>query len=131
MPEVIETQVVVLGGGPGGYAAAFHAADKGKKVILIDARERPGGTCLHVGCIPSKALLHAAKLITDARDAAHIGLTFAAPKINLDGVTRSRKVNHVVGLGRFVDDHTVEVEGKGRFRFEHAIVATGSIPAMP
>src|SRR5438034_2869090 len=86
MPDTIESQLVVLGGGPGGYAAAFHAADKGKKVTLIDAAERPGGTCLHVGCIPSKALLHAAKLITDARDAAHVGVTFAAPKIDINGV---------------------------------------------
>ena len=69
MPDTIDTQLVVLGGGPGGYAAAFLAADHGFKVTLVEARERPGGTCLHVGCIPSKAVLHAAKLITDARDA--------------------------------------------------------------
>ena len=69
MAEVKETDLVVLGGGPGGYAAAFLAADKGMKVTLIDARDRLGGTCLNVGCIPSKALLHTAKLITDARDA--------------------------------------------------------------
>ncbi len=86
MAEVIETQLIVLGAGPGGYAAAFLAADKGMKVTLLDAGERPGGTCLHVGCIPSKAVLHAAKLITDARDGASIGVTFAAPKIDLNGV---------------------------------------------
>ncbi|HEY7152637.1 MAG TPA: FAD-dependent oxidoreductase, partial [Gemmataceae bacterium] len=86
MAEVHDTQLLVLGAGPGGYAAAFLAADKGMKVTLIDTRERPGGTCLHVGCIPSKAVLHAAKLITDARDAAHIGLTFAPPKIDINGV---------------------------------------------
>ena len=86
MPETIETELVVLGAGPGGYAAAFLAADKGMKVTLIDAGEKPGGTCLHVGCIPSKALLHAAKLITDAREAAHFGLHFDPPKIDLDGV---------------------------------------------
>src|SRR5581483_4956835 len=82
----IETHVAVLGAGPGGYAAAFHAADKGKKVVLIDAGERPGGTCLHIGCIPSKAILHTAKLITDARDGSQFGVTFAAPKIDIAGV---------------------------------------------
>ncbi len=86
MADVIDTQLIVLGAGPGGYAAAFLAADRGMKVTLIDARELPGGTCLHVGCIPSKACLHAAKLITDVRDAAHIGLTFQSPKIDLNGV---------------------------------------------
>src|SRR5580704_13644965 len=86
MAEVIETQLVVLGAGPGGYAAAFLAADKGMKVTLIDGRERPGGTCLHVGCIPSKALLHTAKLITDVRDAKELGLDFGAPKVDIAGV---------------------------------------------
>src|SRR5438477_7842818 len=86
MAEVIDTQLVVLGAGPGGYAAAFLAADRGQKVTLIDARERPGGTCLHVGCIPSKAVLHSAKLITDARDAARVGVKFAPPEIDLAGV---------------------------------------------
>src|SRR5262245_57978430 len=81
-----DTQLLVLGGGPGGYAAAFLAADHGFEVTLVEARERPGGTCLHVGCIPSKAVLHAAKLITDARDAGHVGLTFAPPKIDINGV---------------------------------------------
>src|SRR5881296_3687548 len=88
--ESVETQLVVLGAGPGGYAAAFLAADKGMKVTLIDASERPGGTCLHVGCIPSKALLHAAKVITDARDAAHLGITFGEPKIDLDAIRKQR-----------------------------------------
>src|SRR5438067_422893 len=86
MPDTIETQLVVLGGGPGGYAAAFLAADHGFKVTLIEARERPGGTCLHVGCIPSNAVLHAAKLITDARDAEHAGLKIAPPQIDINGV---------------------------------------------
>src|ERR1700730_7975534 len=89
MAEVIQTQLVVLGAGPGGYAAAFLAADKGMTVTLIDPRERPGGTCLHAGCIPSKALLHAAKLITDARDAEHVGLKFGPPQIDLAGVRGS------------------------------------------
>ena len=83
MAERSESQLVVVGAGPGGYAAAFLAADKGLKVTLIDAGEKLGGTCLHVGCIPSKALLHAARLITDARDAAPWGISFAAPKIDV------------------------------------------------
>ncbi|HWG42830.1 MAG TPA: dihydrolipoyl dehydrogenase [Gemmataceae bacterium] len=149
MADVIDTQLVVLGAGPGGYAAAFLAADKGMKVTLFDARERPGGTCLHVGCIPSKAVLHAAKLITDARDAAHIGLTFAPPKIDINGVRghltkvvdtltgnlarlcKARKIDYVNGRGRFVDGRTVEREGGARYRFENCIVATGSVPARP
>src|SRR5438477_5110512 len=121
MPDIIDNDLVIIGAGPGGYAAAFLAADKGMKVTLIDARERPGGTCLHVGCIPSKAVLHAAKLITDVRDAAHIGVTFEAPKIdingvrghwqkvvdtlskNLAGLAKARKVAYVQGRGQFVD----------------------------
>jgi dihydrolipoamide dehydrogenase len=149
MTDVIDTQLIVLGAGPGGYAAAFLAADKGMRVTLIDTRERPGGTCLHVGCIPSKAVLHAAKLITDARDAAHIGLTFAPPKIDINGVrghwmkvvdtltgnlgrlSKARKINYVVGRGKFIDGRTIEVEGGARYRFENCIVATGSVPAVP
>ncbi len=149
MADVIDTQLVVLGAGPGGYAAAFLAADKGMKVTLIDAAERPGGTCLHVGCIPSKACLHAAKLITDARDGAHIGITFAPPKIDISGVRnhwrkvvdtlsgnlaklcKARKVDYVTGRGQFVDDKTIEVQGRGRYRFENCIVATGSSPTRP
>src|SRR5436853_5743054 len=86
MAEPTQSDLVVLGGGPGGYAAAFLAADRGLKVTLIDAAERPGGTCLFVGCIPSKALLHVARLITDAQDAKACGLTFAAPQIDVPGV---------------------------------------------
>ncbi len=149
MADVTETQLVVLGAGPGGYAAAFLAADRGMKVTLIDARERPGGTCLHVGCIPSKACLHAAKLITDVRDAAHIGLKYGAPTIDVNGVrghwqkvvetltgnlsrlSKARKIDYIVGQGKFVDGRTVEVEGRGCYRFENCIVATGSVPARP
>jgi dihydrolipoamide dehydrogenase len=149
MPELIDTELLILGGGPGGYAAAFLAADHGMQVTLIEARDRPGGTCLHVGCIPSKAVLHAAKLITDAREAEHIGLSFAAPKIDINGVrghwqkvvdtlsknlvglSRVRKVNLVQGLGRFVDGQTVEVEGGQRYRFQKCIIATGSSPTIP
>jgi len=149
MPDTLETDLVVLGAGPGGYAAAFLAADKGRKVTLIDPTDRPGGTCLHVGCIPSKALLHAAKLITDARDAAHLGITFGEPKIDLNlvrkhrfGVTdrlsnnlvqisKARKVDYVIARGKFVDGQTIETENGNRYRFQHCIVATGSTPARP
>src|SRR5260370_11738056 len=86
MADIPETQLLVLGAGPGGYAAASHAADKGMKVTLIDATKKPGGTCLHVCCIPSKALLHAAKLITDTRDAADLGIHFEQPRIEVNGV---------------------------------------------
>src|SRR5947209_20081093 len=88
--QKIETEVAVLGGGPGGYAAAFLAADRGLHVTLIDAAVKPGGTCLHVGCIPSKTLLHAARLITDAKEASAFGINFAAPKVDIN-VLRAKK----------------------------------------
>src|SRR5436190_15901211 len=81
--STIETAIVVIGAGPGGYPAAFACADLGMKVILVNAEEKPGGVCLHRGCIPSKALLHVAKLIQEAREAEHWGITFAAPKIDV------------------------------------------------
>src|SRR5437870_1153642 len=86
MPETKESDLVIVGAGPGGYAAAFLAADKGMKVTLIDAMDRPGGACLYVGCIPSKALLHVAKLLTDVREAGAWGLQFAPPKLNIDAL---------------------------------------------
>lgn len=149
MAQVTETQVAVLGAGPGGYAAAFLAADLGKKVTLIDAGPKPGGTCLNVGCIPSKAVLHVAKLIQDAKEAAHFGVKFGDPKIdinqvrghwqnvvsnlstNLGRLCDARKINYVQGLGKFSSPNTIEVEGKGTVKFEHCIIATGSSPAKP
>jgi dihydrolipoamide dehydrogenase len=149
MAETKECQLVVLGAGPGGYAAAFLAADKGLKVTLIDAAERPGGTCLFVGCIPSKALLHTAKLITDTRDAAGLGLQFAPPKIDVNGVRnhwqkvvdtmsknlaflcKARKVEYVKGRGKFLDAQTIQVDDGPTYRFQHCIVATGSTPTRP
>jgi dihydrolipoamide dehydrogenase len=148
MAEVLETQLVVLGGGPGGYAAAFLAADKGLKVTLIDLRARPGGTCLHVGCIPSKALLHTAKLITEAREATHFGVKFGEPQIDINGVrgawqkivdkmsanlaslAKARKVTFLEGRGKFLDAHTIEV-GDKHVKFQNGIIATGSVPAKP
>ena len=150
MPEVAERDLIVIGGGPGGYAAAFHAADRGVKVTLIDAADRPGGTCLHVGCIPSKALLHTAKVITDARDATALGLHFDPPRIDLDavrkhwmdvvdylvrgllGLCKRRDVEFVRGRrASFVDSTTVQLDDGTRYRFRNCIIATGSVPARP
>src|SRR5579872_6969875 len=101
-PET-EAEVVVIGAGPGGYPAAFACADLGRKVTLINAEEKPGGVCLHRGCIPSKALLHVAKLIHEARESSHWGVTFAAPKIELDalrGFKNSVVEKLVCGVGQ-------------------------------
>ncbi|MDP2328067.1 MAG: dihydrolipoyl dehydrogenase [Dehalococcoidia bacterium] len=145
-------RVAVLGAGPGGYPAAFLAAERGFDVTLIDPRANPGGVCLYIGCIPSKALLHAAGVIREAEHASAFGIEFGAPTIDLDGLrgwkdgvvekltgglgtlARARKVRMVHGLGRFVDAHTIRVERDGELAevtFDFAIVATGSSPAMP
>ena len=145
-------RLAVLGAGPGGYPAAFLAAERGMDVTLIDVRPQPGGVCLYEGCIPSKALLHAASVVTDARAAAAIGLTFDAPRLDLDrlrgwkdevvrGLTgglgqiaRARKVRYVQGRGRFVDAHTLRVATEGELtevQFDAAIVATGSSASIP
>jgi dihydrolipoamide dehydrogenase len=149
MAETIESQLVVLGAGPGGYAAAFLAADRGMQVTLIDAGERPGGTCLHVGCIPSKALLHVAKLITDAREGPQVGVHFEPPRIDVAGVrghwqkvvdtlskgllglVKRRKVRFLNRRGAFVDSQTLRLDDGSQVRFQHCILATGSIPAKP
>jgi dihydrolipoamide dehydrogenase len=150
----LTTQVLVLGGGPGGYPAAFEAADHGLQVTLVDEGAQPGGVCLNRGCIPSKALLHIAKLINETREAAEHGLTFAPPKLNLaklrewkdTGVIsrltggirelcRARGINLIGARGTFLDANTVELkhpDGKtDRLTFEKAIIATGSSPAVP
>ena len=145
-------RIAVLGAGPGGYPAAFLAAERGMDVTLIDTRAEPGGVCLYEGCIPSKALLHAASVVTDAREAAAIGLTFGEPRLDLDrlrswkdevvrGLTgglgqiaRARKVRYVRGRGRFVDAHTLRVTTEGELtevQFDAAIVATGSSASIP
>jgi dihydrolipoamide dehydrogenase len=147
MAEVTEVDLAVLGAGPGGYAAAFLAADKGMKVGLIDPREKPGGTCLMVGCIPSKALLHAARLLTDAKEAEGWGIHFDRPKINLDALrsrkdkvvdtlaghlaesAKNRKVAYVRARGTFENATTLQLDNGGRVRFKHCILATGSSPA--
>src|SRR5258708_9189320 len=152
----MHAEVLVLGAGPGGYTAAFRAADLGKKVVLVERYAALGGVCLNVGCIPSKALLHAAKIITDAEEGAHLGLTFGAPKIEIDGVrkfkdgvvgkltkglaglAKARKVTVVEGKAQFATAHTIEVEtkeGKKVVSFDHCIIAAGSqsakIPGFP
>jgi dihydrolipoamide dehydrogenase len=148
-----DVDLVVLGGGPGGYAAAFRAADLGLETVLVEARGPLGGECLHVGCIPSKALLGLAALAHDAADAGAAGFEFAPPRIVLDrtrrwkdaaigrlaqglsGLARARGVDVVEGQGRFDDAHTVHVTPSDEerppvtLRFKHAIVATGSRPA--
>ncbi len=150
MAEANKTGLAVVGGGPGGYAAAFLAADLGIDVTLIDEQPNPGGVCLYRGCIPSKALLHAAKVITDAREAAHFGVQFGEPKIDLDRLrswkdsvvakmtgglgqlSKARKIRYVQGRAALLDARALEVRnGRGarKIAFEHAILATGSRPA--
>lgn len=149
-------QVLVLGSGPGGYTAAFRAADLGQDTVLVERYASLGGVCLNVGCIPSKALLHAARVIEEAAHAADIGLDFGAPKIDLDklrghkdktvgqmvkglsGMAKQRKVTVLQGSGRFVSPNELEVEGadgKKLVRFEKAIIAAGSqavkLPGFP
>jgi dihydrolipoamide dehydrogenase len=148
------TQLAVVGGGPGGYAAAFLAADLGVQVTLIDHEPNPGGVCLYRGCIPSKALLHVAKVLSEARHAAQWGVTFAAPDIDLEQLRRwkervvgqltgglgelckRRQVTFLQGRASFLDANTLSIQKtdgeEAPLRFEHAIVATGSRPvALP
>ncbi len=146
------TDIAVIGAGPGGYAAAFYAADKGKKVTLIERSPRLGGVCLNVGCIPSKALLHAAKLITEAKESGIRGIHFGAPTIDLDAMrawkesivaklakgvadlAARRKVNVIHGKAYFQDAVTLRIEtaeGQRYLSYEKAIIAVGSKPAMP
>jgi len=152
----MHSQVVVLGGGPGGYAAAFLAADLGMEVTIVEADPRLGGTCLLRGCIPSKALLHVAKVINESRDMEEWGVVFGKVKINVDTMrerkekvidtltgglaqlAKRRKVKVINARGIFVDSQTVELEGgdpstyeSKRLTFDHCILASGSVPAMP
>jgi dihydrolipoamide dehydrogenase len=150
--ELIQTDIVVVGAGPGGYAAAFYAADLGKKVILIERDPRLGGVCMNRGCIPSKALLNAAHVLDAAKEAAHRGIYLGEPRIELDklrawkesilqklgqGIARLaslRGVTVIHGKGHFEDSSTLRVEtadGQKYVRFDKAIVAVGSRPALP
>ena len=152
----MESQLVVLGGGPGGYAAAFLAADMGMQVTLVEADARLGGTCLLKGCIPSKALLHVARVVAEAREVDEWGVKYGAPSIdiatmrarkdkviqNLSGglkqLAKKRKVTVIQARATFEDSQTLKLEGgdpatytSDRLKFEHCILASGSIPAMP
>ncbi|MBU1424056.1 MAG: dihydrolipoyl dehydrogenase [Gammaproteobacteria bacterium] len=152
----LHSEVVVLGAGPGGYTAAFRAADLGKQVVLIEKESALGGVCLNVGCIPSKALLHVAKVINEAEEVSHHGVTFAKPKIDIDairtwkesvvskltgglaGLAKQRKVQVVRGTAKFTSPNSLAVqteEGEKVITFDNAIVAAGSsvarIPGFP
>ena len=148
-----ETQLAVIGGGPGGYVAAFKAADLGLDVTLIDEEVNPGGVCLYRGCIPSKALLHVAKLLNETREAEEWGLQFADPVLDLErlrtwkdeviakmtgglgSLVKDRKLTHIQGRAHFLDSHTLQIDktdgSQKQLQFTHAILATGSRPAVP
>ncbi|MFZ0789985.1 MAG: dihydrolipoyl dehydrogenase [Chromatiaceae bacterium] len=145
----ISSEVVVLGAGPGGYTAAFRAADLGKRVVLIERYPALGGVCLNVGCIPSKALLHTAAVIEEAKQMGEMGVTFAPPQIDLDrmragkdkvvarltgglaALAKQRKVQVLTGIGRFEGPNRIGVEtreGKVTVTFDHCVIACGSSP---
>lgn len=148
----IDYDVLVLGAGPGGYSAAFRAADLGLKTVLVERYATLGGVCLNVGCIPSKALLHTAAVMDAARELAAHGVSFGEPKVDLArlrefkskvvgkltiglaGMAKARKVTVVQGVGQFIDPHTLDVGGK-KIRFAQAIIAAGSqaskLPFLP
>ena len=152
----IHSEVMVLGSGPGGYTAAFRAADLGKQVVLVERYPVLGGVCLNVGCIPSKALLHAARVISEAEEMSPFGIAFGKPKIEiaklrdwkdgvvdksirgLAGLAKQRKVQVVQGVGRFTSPHMMEVKtsnGVKKVSFDYAVIAAGSsvarIPGFP
>jgi len=152
----IHAEVLVLGAGPGGYTAAFRAADLGKQVVLVERFPTLGGVCLNVGCIPSKALLHIARVLTEAEEVAHAGIEFGKPKVSLEklrawkagvvakltkglaGLAKQRKVQVVQGKGQFASRNTLRVEtpeGAKTVSFDHCIIAAGSsiarIPGFP
>ncbi len=145
----VHAEVVVLGSGPGGYTAAFRAADLGKKVVLIEKDSSLGGVCLNVGCIPSKALLHSAKVITEAEEMAEHGISFSKPEVDLDklrgwkesvvkqltgglgGLAKARKVQVVNGYGTFTGPNMIEVDNNGEkstVSFDQCVIAAGSEP---
>lgn len=147
--SVVEAEVVVLGSGPGGYSAAFRAADLGKKVVLIERYDNIGGVCLNVGCIPSKALLHVAKVIDEAQETKAHGVDFGKPTLDIDKIrdykngiikkltgglkmmAKQRKVEIVVGYGKFTGPNEIAVDNNGSVttvKFESCIIAAGSLP---
>ncbi len=147
--SVLHAEVLILGGGPGGYTAAFRAADLGKNVVLIERYPVLGGVCLNVGCIPSKALLHMAQVIHEVEEVGSHGLSFGKPKVDIDkirswkesvtktlndglaGLVKQRKITLIQGTGQFLSDHSVEVQGndgKKTITFDQAVIAAGSRP---
>jgi dihydrolipoamide dehydrogenase len=152
MADVREVQLLVIGGGPGGYPAALHAADHGMNVLLVDEDPKLGGVCLNRGCIPSKALLHVAKVIREAHEAASIGLSFGEPKLDLAklrefvqqrvvgkltggiaALCKGRNAGVLRGRAEFLDANTVKVSGETpcTVKFQKCIIASGSLPVMP
>jgi dihydrolipoamide dehydrogenase len=148
MPELTETDLLVLGAGPGGYAAAFLGADRGLRVTLVDERPKPGGVCLHCGCIPSKALLHVARIVEESHEAEGWGLKFSPPQIDLNALRarkdkivdtlasslanlcKQRQVAYLQARGTFEDANTLALDNGGKVRFKDAIIATGSSPTQ-
>jgi dihydrolipoamide dehydrogenase len=150
---MITTQLIVVGGGPGGYAAAFLAADLGLSTAIVDPEANPGGVCVYRGCIPSKALLHVANLVSESRHAKAWGVDFGEPKIDLaklrdfknkvvgrltsgtGQLVKHRKITYLQGMAELVDAHHLKVAltsgGEETVQFEHAILATGSTPIVP
>ncbi len=151
---MIKTQVLVIGSGPGGYTAAFRAADLGKKVTLVENHGNLGGVCLNVGCIPSKSLLHTAQVINEAKSANQLGINFASPKIDIESVrknkettvskltagitalAKARKVNLLTGYAKFLSNNQVKLNGTNDIiEFEHCVIAAGSrvtkLPMFP
>lgn len=149
MKEEIKYDMVVLGGGPGGYSAAFRAADLGLNVCLIESQNRLGGVCLNVGCIPSKTLLHGAAVLEKSRNIGELGIIFENTSVDLkrmrarktavikqltdglDSLAKARKIIRVKGTARFIDKETIRVEddaGHSIMRFKNAVIATGSSP---
>jgi dihydrolipoamide dehydrogenase len=149
MADRAERDLVVLGAGPGGYAAAFLAADRGLQVTIIDEMEKPGGTCLHVGCIPSKTLLHVAKVITETKEAESWGISFGKVSIDLDTLRRRsrnvvdtlaknlaelckrRKVEYIRASAAFETSNSLRLNNGTTIRFRNCIIAVGSSPARP
>ncbi len=155
MTDSINVDVAVLGGGPGGYTAAFRAADLGLSVCIVESRETLGGVCVNVGCIPSKALLHATSLIEQTRHGQSMGITFSEPTVDINALreykestiaeltkgianlAKARKVIRVQGVGQFISPTSLVVNGESeqKIEFKHAIIATGShsipLPIVP
>src|SRR5574344_855115 len=135
----IKTQVLVIGAGPGGYSAAFRCADLGFETTIVERYSTLGGVCLNVGCIPSKALLHVAKVVEEAKHIEKAGIFYESPKIDIekkltsciDAMTKMRKVNHIEGYATYLDEHSVEValtnsDEKTKVSFDYCIIAAGS-----